>query len=196
MTFDVFLSHNSKDKLAVLQLGEALKRRGLSVLLDEWELLPGRPWQETLENIITTCKSAAVCIGRNGIGPWEQAEMEAAFRRFIDKKKEGKIVPVIPVLLPSAPTDVKLPLFLQRSTWVDLRDGLKQHSLDRLQWSITGRKRGDITSSHVESLSPVTSDLSALAIWQEKLDHFQRQEAITSDPAQKFSLKKQIEEAE
>lgn len=36
----------------------------------------------------------------------------------------------------------------------------------------------------------------APAVWQEKLDYLQQQEAIVSDPAQKFALKKQIEEAE
>lgn len=34
-----------------------------------------------------------------------------------------------------------------------------------------------------------------LVIWQEKLDYFQQQERVTSKPAQKFSLKKLIEEA-
>jgi hypothetical protein len=34
-----------------------------------------------------------------------------------------------------------------------------------------------------------------LEIWQEKLDYFQQQEAIASEPEQKFSLKKLIEEA-
>ncbi len=37
---------------------------------------------------------------------------------------------------------------------------------------------------------------SALAIWKEKLDYLRAQEAICSDPAQRFTLKKQIEEAE
>ncbi len=50
--FDVFLSHNSKDKRTVRQLAEALRRCGLNVWLDEWELVPGRPWQEGLESII------------------------------------------------------------------------------------------------------------------------------------------------
>ena len=60
MNFDVFLSHNSKDKPAVKVLGTALKKRGLSVWLDEWELRPGLPWQRALEDIIGSCKSAAV----------------------------------------------------------------------------------------------------------------------------------------
>ena len=37
---------------------------------------------------------------------------------------------------------------------------------------------------------------SAAAIWREKLDYLRVQEAICSDPAQKFTLQKQIEEAE
>lgn len=39
-------------------------------------------------------------------------------------------------------------------------------------------------------------DNSALAIWREKLEYLRQQAAILSDPAQKFQLKKQIEEAE
>jgi len=34
-----------------------------------------------------------------------------------------------------------------------------------------------------------------IELWQEKLSFLQEQEAITADPAQKFALKKQIEEA-
>ncbi len=35
--FDVFLSHNSKDKPAVIQLGKALKKRGLKGLQPGYE---------------------------------------------------------------------------------------------------------------------------------------------------------------
>ena len=59
MNFDVFLSHNGKDKPAVKSLGAALKQRGLSVWLDEWELRPGRVWQDGMEEaIVTSCNSA------------------------------------------------------------------------------------------------------------------------------------------
>ena len=36
---------------------------------------------------------------------------------------------------------------------------------------------------------------SLVALWQKKLDFLQKQEAIASDPAQKFTLAEQIEEA-
>ncbi|MEJ7594950.1 MAG: toll/interleukin-1 receptor domain-containing protein [Planctomycetaceae bacterium] len=140
MSFHVFLSHNSKDKPDVKRLGESLKMRNLTVWLDEWELRPGLSWQDALEDIISNCKSAAVCVGENGIGPWEDPEMKALLRRFVAEKKTGNILPIIPVLLPGAPDDLKLPLFLEEFTWVDLRDGLKGDGLDRLVWGITGIK--------------------------------------------------------
>ncbi len=50
--FNVFLSHNSKDKPAVRRLANALEARGIRAWLDERELVPGRPWQEALEHIL------------------------------------------------------------------------------------------------------------------------------------------------
>jgi hypothetical protein len=41
-----------------------------------------------------------------------------------------------------------------------------------------------------------TASSGAAAIWREKLELLREQEAICSDPAQRFTLKKQIEEAE
>jgi hypothetical protein len=140
--FDVFLSHNSQNKPAVIELGEALRARGIRPWLDQWELVPGRPWQEAIEDVIGTAMSAAVLIGRDGIGPWEEPEMRACLDQCVKRK-----MPVIPVLLPGAPSQPKLPLFLTGFTWVDLRDGLDEAGLDRLQWGITGIKPGRSRSS-------------------------------------------------
>jgi hypothetical protein len=134
-SFDVFLSHNSKDKPAVRELAEALRARGLKVWLDEWELVPGRPWQEALEEVIETARASAVLVGKDGLGPWQDREMRGCLTEFVDRK-----LPVIPVLLPGAPEKPSLPLFLKEFTWVDLRGGLTEEGLDRLQWGVTGKK--------------------------------------------------------
>lgn len=157
MNFDVFLSHNSKDKPAVRALGTALKQRGLTVWLDEWELRPGLTWQDALEDIVRHCKAATVCFGGAGVGPWEEPEMQALLRRFVNDRKAGQVVPIIPVLLPGAPADVKLPLFLEAFTWVDLRHGLTTESLDRLRWGITGEKPA--AKAPTVCLAKVTPDL-------------------------------------
>lgn len=157
MNFDVFLSHNGEDKPAVKTLGNALKKRGLSVWLDEWELRPGLTWQDALEDIVTSCKSATVCFGGSGVGPWEEPEMQALLRRFVNEKKMGNVVPIIPVLLPGAPEDVKLPVFLEAFTWVDLRNGLTADGLERLRWGITGEKPRE--NMPTVCLAKVTPDL-------------------------------------
>src|SRR5206468_1299285 len=99
----VFLSHNSKDKLVVRQLAESLKARGVRVWLDEWELVPGRSWQDALEDIIQTSKSAAVLVGPEGLGPWELPEMRACLNEFVKRRLR-----VIPVLLPGAASQPQL----------------------------------------------------------------------------------------
>ncbi len=137
VVFDVFLSHNSRNKPTVRELADALEARGLRVWLDERELVPGRPWQEALEEIIRTVKAAAVLVGEDGLGPWEAAEMRACLSEFVDRQ-----APVIPVLLPGASSRPELPLFLKQVTWVDLRGGLSEEGLDRLEWGITGVKPG------------------------------------------------------
>ena len=133
--FDVFISHNSHDKSAVRELVQALKSRNLKVWLDEEQLRPGLLWQKELERIIRTTCSAAVLVGKDGLGPWEDHEMRACLNQFVNRK-----LPVIPVLLPEAPNEPELPLFLAQFTWVDMRGGLTKEILDRLFWGITGEK--------------------------------------------------------
>jgi hypothetical protein len=133
--FHVFLSHNSADKPAVRKLDEALQKRGLRPWLDERDLPPGRPWQEQVETVIETVPAAAVLVGANGLGPWEIPEMRGCLSEMVNRS-----LPVIPVLLPDAPSKPKLPLFLRGNTWVDFRGGFTPEKLDRLVWGITGNK--------------------------------------------------------
>jgi hypothetical protein len=132
--FDVFLSHNSRDKPLVRELYRALVARGVRPWLDELELTPGRSWQDALKRVFVEMGSVAVLIGTDGIGPWQILEQEALLREASDRG-----LPVIPVLLPNAPESPDLPLFLAHRTFVDMRNGFTDEGLDRLQWGITGR---------------------------------------------------------
>lgn len=134
-SFDVFLSHNSKDKSAVRDLAEALRGRGLNVWLDEDNLLPGDRWQEILEKIIKVCRTAAVLVGPSGFGPWQEPEMRACLNEFVRRQ-----APVLPILLPGAPEKPELPLFLAAFTWSDLREGLTSRAIDLLVEVIRRRR--------------------------------------------------------
>jgi hypothetical protein len=132
--FDVFLCHNSQDKPQVKEIARQLQARGLKPWLDESQLPPGLPWQRALEEQIEQIKSAAVFVGKNGRGPWQNMELEAFLREFVSRK-----CPVIPVVLADAPDKPELPIFLRGMTWVDFRkkepDPIKQ-----LIWGITSKK--------------------------------------------------------
>jgi hypothetical protein len=130
--FDVFLCHHGVDKPLVKKIGEQLKEQGILPWLDVWELRPGIPWQRLLEERIEQIKSAAVFVGKDGIGPWQLMELDAILREFVNRG-----CPVIPVLLPDAPEEPQLPRFLKAMTWVDFR---KQDPdpMNQLIWGITG----------------------------------------------------------
>jgi hypothetical protein len=83
--FDVFLSHNSKDKPTVRELKKLLAARGLEVWLDEDELRPGIPWQELLESGIKSSSSVAVLVGRGHLvgGPSPGARHLTAMLTFL-----------------------------------------------------------------------------------------------------------------
>jgi hypothetical protein len=153
--FDVFLSYHSVDRESVKRIGERLKARGILPWLDEWELQPGMPWQSELEKVIENIRAAAVFVGPAGIGPWQEQEIQACLRKFVNSNR-----PVIPVLLPYPPgrrgairsrgTPIrevdtedlavfpKLPMFLENRTWVDFRKS-DPDPLDSLVWGIVGR---------------------------------------------------------
>lgn len=133
--FDVFLIHNSNDKSAVRELAEALREHGIIVWLGEDELRPGLNRQTQLKNGIKLSSSVAVLIGKDGLGPWEDVEMQVAMMHAVKDSR-----PVIPVILPDASRQPKLPMFLANRMWVDLRPALNETNLGRLIWGITGKK--------------------------------------------------------
>jgi pimeloyl-ACP methyl ester carboxylesterase len=130
--FDVFMCHNSEDKPAVRTLTQQLKQRGIFPWLDEEQLRPGFPWQKILEEQIDKIRTAAVFIGKDGIGPWQNLEIDAFIRNFINRK-----APVIPVILPVTAGTPKLPVFLGGMTRVDFRKS-DPEPMQQLAWGITG----------------------------------------------------------
>ena len=57
---DVFLSHNSADKPAVEVLAQRLLVAGIRPWLDSWNLIPGDPWEEAIEQALDACAICAV----------------------------------------------------------------------------------------------------------------------------------------
>lgn len=147
--FDVFVSYNSLDHAAVERIGQALKKRHLTVFLDRWELVPGRSWPDALEGHLRQCHSAAVVLGPNGMGPWQQREHYLA----LDRQARDPSFGVIPVILPNADPALG---FLSLNTWVDLRHGVDDaQSIDLLAAAV----RGEPPSALLERTRRATAEV-------------------------------------
>jgi hypothetical protein len=157
-SFDVFLSHNGSDKPTARKLTQALASHGLYCWLDEEQLRPGLPWQNLLEQGIKGSASVVVCVAADGLGPWEDEEMQIALRLAV---KDGR--PVIPVLLPGAPDEPELPMFLGNRTWVDIRGELGAEAIARLVWGITGHRPSEriatAADTQITGKAPTPSDV-------------------------------------
>jgi prenyltransferase beta subunit len=127
MTNDrVFISYNSHEADTVHDLARRIERAtGITCWLDVWSLVPGRAWQEDVEQALRDIPVIIVAIGGSGFGPWQNEEFRGAITLSAGRPRDKR---VIPVLLPSmdsgATAYTLLPLFLQRYTLVDLRAGL------------------------------------------------------------------------
>jgi len=131
--FDLFLSYHSKDKDAARSFALQLKSHGLSVWFDELDLPLGKMFPQSLEKALGAASAFAALVGPAGIGPWEQAEINVALIRHVQAGR-----PVIPVLLPGAPTKPRLPLFLEPFPWLDLRAGIDSEAIRKLIRSVSG----------------------------------------------------------
>lgn len=151
--FDVFLSHNSRDKTDVRELARILTtERRLMVWLDEEQIQPSTLWMDALTQGLAASKTVAVLVGSSGFGPWQEAEARDAMQEAIEDNR-----PVFTVYLPGAPAEVDLPeslKFLRHYQGVDLRSGLNAEGIDRLVWGITGKKGDEIGPPDLDDLNP------------------------------------------
>src|SRR4051812_35361377 len=121
--FDVFLSHNSRDKVFVREIAGKLRQAGLEPFLDDWDLLTGEPWERAIIEHFRNSSSCAVLIGAHGAGSWQAHEILAACERA----SSDAGFRIFAVLLPgiSEPFDpTMMPPELSARNWVDLRSGL------------------------------------------------------------------------
>ena len=81
MKYDVFISHRSDDKPWVRTLATNLQKAGLSVFLDEWELVPGDSFIAGLEQgLENSAGGVLVCTP----GALESGWVRAEYDRMID----------------------------------------------------------------------------------------------------------------
>ena len=131
----MFLAHNSADAALVGQLGEILRTYDLYPWIDQEQIPPGRWFQERIEAAMGRVRSAAIIIGKQGLGRWETAELRAFMSECVENE-----LPVIPVLLPGSEIPQELRI-LRQLNWVRFVEKItEQEAIDNLRWGITGQR--------------------------------------------------------
>ncbi len=133
---DVFLAHNSSDKPFVKIINSRLKRRGLRPWLDKEELPPGRRFQDVVQDTIRKISSAAIFIGKKGMGRWQVLELHSFISQCVERN-----IPVIPVLLPGVRRLPRKLVFLNVFSWIRFRRTANEDvAFEELVWGITGKR--------------------------------------------------------
>ena len=193
----IFLAHASEDKPQVRQLYQRLREAGYRPWMDEEDLIPGQNWQDEITRAIKRSDIFIACFSSRSV--IKQGDVQREFRLALNKLAEmpaGEIY-----LIPLKLDNCEIPDLRQAEYGVNLRD---------IQWFDYWRSEGwrkllqaiklkVEQSPSVQQRSSVTTmaqprEQTALDIWREKLGDYERQEAIASDPEQKFRLKKLIQE--
>jgi small GTP-binding protein len=138
--FDVFLSHNSKDKAYVEKIARQLKKKGIRPWFDKWDLAPGDTVRKALERAVKSVPCAALFFGPADVGRWHIIEIDAYLEAWA--REEARLIPVI---LPGVVDNPELPLFVRQTLWVDMRDWENEESdaFYRLVCGILGKPPGD-----------------------------------------------------
>ncbi len=122
LSYDVFLSYNSKDRTAVTEIAHALRQDGVEPWLDHWRLTPGGDWQSELVAGMRSSRACAVFVGPHSVGAWSAMEVRLA----LDRTAKDPAFRCFPVLLPGVPEPFDpdlLPPFLGVFTWVNFTGG-------------------------------------------------------------------------
>src|SRR5947208_1413469 len=113
-TYDVFLSHNARDKPRVWELAEKLRAAGLRVWFDEWVIKAGDDIYLAIERGLEAARVQVLCMSTAALGSgWVTLERSTVL--FRDPTNEGRRF--IPLLL----EECKLPDALRRFKYVDFR---------------------------------------------------------------------------
>ena len=106
--YDVFLSHSAKDKLVVRDVAERLRKDGLLVWFDEWDIRPGDSIPAKIEkrskpptsladpggNGLERSRVLVLCMSAHAFGS-DWAQLESGTFRFRDPlNKERRFLPL------------------------------------------------------------------------------------------------------
>jgi len=114
MASSIFISHSSHDTAEALRLAEDLKRAGLEVWLDEWEIGVGEHITQTVQEGLKKATYLAVWLTRTSVeSGWVGREWQS---KYGSEVQNGSTI-----VLPLLAEDCELPLLLNDKKYADFR---------------------------------------------------------------------------
>lgn len=131
---DVHFVYNRQDRRQVEAIADELKRRGISVWIDNEQGIPERYSQDIVDLDLSEAKAFAVFIGSRVSSRWQTTELQSFVSDCIERN-----IPIIPVLLPEVDNVPAELIFLNDLIWIRFEEGINdEKALDKLEWGITG----------------------------------------------------------
>lgn len=134
---DVFLCHKSSDKGVVKRLHELLQQNRVRSWFDAADLGAGERWHQGLLDGLNNSRVIAICLGPDGLGPWQKEEIQIAKQKQVN---EGKLV--VPLILPTCSANPVIPEWWNATHTINLlNEGLMHDPFAELLHAVDGRPK-------------------------------------------------------
>jgi formylglycine-generating enzyme required for sulfatase activity len=107
----IFISYARKDEDFVLPLAANLKRRGVPLWIDQWNIPPGVDWDQAIEDALHECAQFLIVLSPASVAS-RTVRGELLFALEVDK-------PIVPVLY----RECRIPLPLRATQYADFTSG-------------------------------------------------------------------------
>jgi len=207
---DFFVSFNSADKTWAEWIAWTLEEAGYQVVYQHWDFRPGGNFVLEMQKAAEGTRKTLIVLSDNYLrADYTQPEWAAA---FVDDPRgdKRKLIPLR--VAPCSPTGILKPMIFadlvglspdeaKQAVLTAVADGRPKPAQAPAFPGAPGHapSSGPAPAFPSAPMSPAPAlgspQSRALNLWKEKLAFLEEQEALAVDGAQKFSLKKQIEEA-
>ncbi|WP_017318763.1 toll/interleukin-1 receptor domain-containing protein [Mastigocladopsis repens] len=154
--FDIFLAHNSKDKLEVRAIAQKLTQQGLKPWIDEEQIHPGDSIPTKVQDGLVQSRNFALFIGLQGFGKFPEIWELAAFIMFCSQNNNQRI---IPVLLPGVKKLPEGQVFLASIRYLQFHQSINEtEPLNELVQIIKKTTTSEEKSFKLSTLSNVSHD--------------------------------------
>ncbi|HEX6903862.1 MAG TPA: TIR domain-containing protein [Thermoanaerobaculia bacterium] len=207
---DFFVSFNRADKDWADWIAWMLEEAGYQVVYQPWDFRPGGNFVLEMQKAASETRKTVVVLTDNYLkADYTQPEWAAAFAED-PRGEHRKLIPLR--VAPCSPTGMLKPLI-----YADLVGLTPEAAKAAVLTAVSDNRPKPASPPAFPGTAPAPASPApaypgdpapaspsssggsprngALAIWEEKLKFLEEQEAIAADAAQKFTLKKQIEEA-